>query len=321
MTNNKSKYEKFIKETYVPIFSKPWWLDIACGEKNWDVWLYEKGNEILAAMPYYIENREGYKYITKAPLTQNNGIIFKNIQGMKSISRQSFEEKVIDLACEFIKTLKLDVYEQQFHYSFKNWLPFFWNGYTSFTRYTYVIEYMDDINLIWNNISSKYKNKIRKCQSNTEFNISNDYNTFYNEHKKVFEKQGIKCPFSLELWTNLYCACKQNNSCEILYAINDGKITSLLFLVWDEKSVYQLLGGTIPEHNSYNTYDALIWEGIKFAHKKRLSYDFEGSVIKRISKSFREFGGLPEAYFRIRRIFNEDIIKKEAENQIKLINN
>lgn len=318
--NNKEKYMEFVNNTYTPIFSKPWWLDAICGPNKWDVWIYETGNEVLAAMPYYFEYRGNYKYVTKAPLTQNNGIIFKDIEGMKFVSRQAFEEKVIDSACEFIESLDLDVYEQQFHNSFTNWLPFFWNEYSAITRYTYVIEDIKDIDIVWSNISSKYKNKIRKCEFNTEFRFGEDCNIFYNEHKKVFERQGLKCPFSLELWINLFNACKKSNSGEILYAINDEKITSLLFIVWDDKSVYQLLGGTIPEHSSYGTYDALIWEGIKLAHNKGLSYDFEGSVIKRISKSFREFGGVPKPYFRIRKIFNKDIILKETESQIKLIN-
>ena len=97
----------------------------------------------------------------------------------------------------------------------------------------------------------------------------------------------------------------------------DGKVTSVLFLVWDDKTVYQLLGGSVPEYQALDTYDALIWEGIKLASKKKKAYDFEGSVIKRISKSFREFGGEPKQYFRIRKIFNPEIILREAYQTIE----
>ena len=127
--DNKEKYEKFCNKVYVPIYSKPWWLDAVCGPENWEVWLYENENEIFAAMPYYKEQRGEYSYITKALLTQNNGIIFKYPDGAKSVAKQIYEEKVIDEACKFIKSLNVDVYEQQFHYSFKNWLPFYWNRY------------------------------------------------------------------------------------------------------------------------------------------------------------------------------------------------
>ena len=28
---NKDKYELFCQQTYVPIYSKPWWMDVVCG--------------------------------------------------------------------------------------------------------------------------------------------------------------------------------------------------------------------------------------------------------------------------------------------------
>ncbi len=68
-----------------------------------------------------------------------------------------------------------------------------------------------------------------------------------------------------------------------------------------------------------DTYEALIWEAIKFTYAKKLRYDFEGSVIKRIAKSFREFGATPYCYFRIRKVFNPDILREECESSIKAL--
>ncbi len=316
-SSNKEKYNEFCKSVYVPIYSKIWWMDAICGEENWDVWLYEENNAILASMPYFIEKRGDYTYITKAALTQNNGIIFNYSDGMRDISKQAFEEKVINKACEFINYLNVDVYEQQFHYNFKNWLPFYWNQFTEMTRYTYVIEDTSNLEQTWNDISSKYRNKIRKGNKNIHLIKEIGEDEFYIEHEKIFKKQGLNCPFSIDLWQRLYYACKCHENCIILGACNEeNSIMSVLFLVWDQESMYQLLGGSIPEYQNYDTYDALIWHGIKISNSKRLKYDFEGSVIKRISKSFREFGGSPKPYFRIRKIFNPDIIRKEAEESI-----
>lgn len=314
---NKEKYQKFCENIFVPIFSKPWWMDALCGSENWDVWLYKNGDEVLAAMPYYMEQRGEYHYITKALLTQNNGIIFNYPKGAKMVTKQAFEEKVIDAACEFIRSLDLDVYEQQFHYSFQNWLPFFWNRYTAVTRYTYVLEDLNNLEEVWNGISSKWRGIIKKGLKNAKIKKGLAAEVFYQEHEKVFLKQGLKCPFSIEQWIRLYGACKEHEACEIFYALeNGGNIASLMFLVWDEKSVYQLLGGSMPLFQNLDTYDALIWEGIKFAGEMGLKYDFEGSVIKRISKSFREFGGEPKPYFRIRKVFNPEIMRAETEKAI-----
>ncbi|WP_182440511.1 GNAT family N-acetyltransferase [Mediterraneibacter gnavus] len=312
---NKEKYVEFCKDIYVPIYSKAWWLDAVCGEDKWNVWLYEHNSQIFAAMPYYFESRGNYKYITKALLTQNNGILFKYPEGAKSIAKQNFEEKVIEAACSFIKELNIDVYEQQYHYNFTNWLPFFWNRYTAITRYTYVLENLENIEEVWQRVSSKYKKNIKKGYKNAAIKEGLDYKKFYEEHEKVFLKQGLRCPFSFETWEKIYQGSQINRCGKILYAeeCGGGNIASVLFLIWDDESVYHLLGGSIPEYQKLETYNALTWEGIKFASEKGLKYDFEGSVIKRISKSFREFGGEPKSYFRIRKVFNPEIVRQEAE--------
>ena len=195
---NKDKYKEFEKNNYVPVYSKSWWMDAVCQPSNWDVWLYIKDGDICAAMPYYMEMRGSYKYITKAPLTQNNGIVFKTNKDIKRETEAKFQEHVINAANDFIETLELDVYEQQYHYSFENWLPFFWNRYTAITRYTYVINDTSDMESVWGEIASNYRNTIRKGYKAAQVAEGNDADEFWNLHKKVFEKQGLECPFSYE---------------------------------------------------------------------------------------------------------------------------
>lgn len=315
--DDKVRYQKFCQSVYVPIYSKPWWMDAVCGSENWNVWLYQNGEEVLAAMPYYSETRGNYRYITKALLTQNNGILFRYSPESKAVARQIFEEKVINAACEFIQSLNLDVYEQQFHYDFKNWLPFFWNYYTAIVRYTYVLEDIKDIDAAWEILSSKARKLVKKGKRNAEIKKGLNPHVFFYEHEKVFLKQGLQCPFSKDQWMRIYEVCKANDACEIFYAQEaGGNIASVLFLVWDERSAYLLLGGSVPEFQTLDTYSAVIWESIKFASEMGLKYDFEGSVIKRISKSFREFGGEPKPYFRIRKVFNPEIMRAETEKLI-----
>lgn len=239
---------------------------------------------------------------------------------MANAEKEELQEEIISGANSFIESLKLDVYEQQYHYSFDNWQPFYWKHYTAITRYTYVIEDTSDLDMLWNEVSSSYKNIIRKGYKIAKVCEGHDADEFWHLHKKVFERQGLECPFSYDLWIRLYEACKRNGCGKILYAKDDyDNVLSVLFLTWDEQSVYHLLGGSMPEYPRMQTYDMLIWEGIKLASKMHLKYDFEGSVIKRISKSMRQFGGTPMAYFRIRKVFNPEIIRAEAENQITLL--
>lgn len=321
MSEAKEKYSKFADSLYVPIFSKPWWMDAMCGPDNWDVWLAENNGRIDAAMPYYTTERHGRNYITKAKLTQNNGIIFNPPANGKRAAIYAYEERIVNLACHFIQSVGVDVYEQQYHYSFTNWLPFFWHGYTAMPRYTFVIESAQALDAVWDNISSKTRSIIRKGQKESYFDYHLGKEEFYREHEKVFLKQQMQCPFSYEEWNRLYDACANHGCGQIICARNSHThaITSVIFLVWDEQSVYHLLGGSMPEFQNHDTYAALIWEGIQFAHKKQLRYDFEGSVIKRIAKSIREFGAEPRCYFRIRKVFNPEILREECESSIAVL--
>ena len=60
----KEQYKIFEENNYIPIYSRHWWMDAVCEAENWNVWVYEKEGDILAAMPYYIEKRG--KYIVNA---------------------------------------------------------------------------------------------------------------------------------------------------------------------------------------------------------------------------------------------------------------
>lgn len=314
----KALYADFCSSTYVPIYSQSWWMDAVCGPDRWDVWLHESGGEVDAAMPYYLEEREHGLYITKAPLTQNNGIVFWYPPGQGAIARARFEEKVIREAMDHVDSLGLAVYEQQYQTSFTNWLPFSWLGCEALTRYTYVIEDTSDLDAVWAGVSSKQRAVIRKgCRAVAKL-AEPGAKEFYRLHEGVFSRQGLPCPFSQELWERLSLAVALRGAGRTMCAIDaDGEPASLIYLVWDDRRAYQLLGGGLPGKRSADTYAALMWRAIGVAHEKGLAYDFEGSMIERISKSFREFGGAPEPYFRIRKVYSPEVVRMEAEGKIE----
>ncbi len=310
---NKEKYTKFCESAnvYVPIFSQPWWMDAACGTENWDVYVVEKNGNYVAAMPYYMEEREGYRLITKAKNTQNNGIIISYPENQKYTSKLDYEDKIIEEVIGFIEQLEIDKYEQQYHYSFQNWLPFFWNYYKEITRYTYVIEDTSDINQVVSNYTAEVRNKLRKAEKIVHLKENEiDVENFFAINKMSFERQGKEIPYDLEFVKKIYDAGKKNNAVKMLAAEDEnGIIHSVALLVWDEQSVYYLLNGTNPEYKSSQANCFLIHESIKLAGTMGKKFDFEGSVIRPIEKAFRGYGGVRKPYFRIYKYFNKNLEK------------
>ncbi|MEG0769826.1 MAG: GNAT family N-acetyltransferase [Ruthenibacterium sp.] len=298
-------YDQFVTQTYVPIFSQPWWLDAACGAENWDVFVVEQSGTLLAAMPYFIQEKDGIRKITKAPNTQNNGILFHYPAGQKYPARLAFEEKMINRVCDFIESLPIDQYEQQFHYSFTNWMPFFWRRYSEITRYTYVIENPSDYEDVIKNYTSQVRNQLRKAEKTVRCEELSDIALFFKVNEMSFLRQGRAIPYSLNFVQRIYDACKARDACKMLAAVDgEGHVHSVAFLVWDDASVYYLLNGTNPAYKASQANLFLIDQSIRIAGELGKKFDFEGSVILPIAHAFRDFGGIQTPYFRISKTFH-----------------
>lgn len=307
MLTNKERYKIVCeKENTIPLFSQYWWMNTVCKDEEWDVFLIGEGNDIIAAMPYYLSQVEGIKKITKPKLTQNNGIWIKYSQTQKIGSKLNLNEKIINEVCDYIESLNLDRYEQQYHYNFVNWLPFFWRGYKEITRYTYIIEDTTSIEKIRENYSSKVRNKIKNIKKFLRVEETEDTELFYYINKLTFDRQEKEIPYTYEFFRNLYLNCKLKNCCKLLIVYDEeNRAHSVAMIVWDCDSVYYLLNGTDPELKKYEGNALLIDRSIEIASELGKKFDFEGSVIKNIEQSFRKYGGTPKPYFRIYKDFKK----------------
>lgn len=303
--DDRERYRELCRrDNSIPVFSQAWWMDTVCGTDNWNVYLIGNGMDIKAAFVYSIQENEKGKYIGRISLTQNNGIWIKYPQDQGIIARQSYEEKIVNEICDFIESLDLVKYDQQYHYHFTNYLPFFWRYYKETTKYTYVIEDTANLEAVRLGYSSKLKNVLRKAEKYLHIEEENDLDEFYRINRMSFERQGIEIPYSFEYFRRIVKACEENHAGKLLCARDeDGNVQSVAMLIWDAMSVYYLLNGTNPEVKSYQGNDLLIDASIEEAHKLGLKFDFEGSVIKNVNHAFREFGGTPKPYFRISKEF------------------
>ncbi len=120
MLSNKERYRLLCEERDdIPLFMQAWWMDAACGEKKWDVFLYEEnGEKIIASFVYHFVEKLGFKLILNPQLTQVSGLWIDYPQNQKLHKRYSFEKKIIDNFIAHLESLKVDFYSQNFHYSF-----------------------------------------------------------------------------------------------------------------------------------------------------------------------------------------------------------
>ncbi len=296
---NKQKYIEFCKtEKDIPVFSKDWWLDTVCGENNWDVSIVEKGGQVVASLPYYNKHKAILNIITMPKLTQTMGPYIKYPKGQKYYKRLSWEKDMIN---KLISQLpKVDYFIQNFNHAITNWLPFYWHGYEQTSKYTYIIDNITIEDLESNLEGNRRKNIRKALDLGIKVVEGNDIQKFYELNKKTFIRQNMTIPYSFEYVNRLYNTCNNNNACKIFFAQDsENNIIATNFLVYDDNTVYYIMGGIDPDKKDLGGMDLVQLEGIKFALKSGKIFDFEGSMIESIEKYFRSFGSRQKQYCQI----------------------
>ncbi len=301
---NKEKYKKLCElEDSIPIFSRFWWLNAACGDSNWDVVLVEKGGIIFGSMPYMIKQKFMFTLLVQPQLTQVLGPWIRYPENQKYEKKLSHEKKIISSLVG--KLPHFSMYRQSFHYKYQNWLPFYWLGFTQTTRYTYVIEDLSNTDDIWLNMQSRIKTDIRKATDKfgLQLVISSDLDDFLRVNAMTFSRQGIKALYSNEFVKKLDFACTDND-CRRIFLAKDshGRIHAAIYIIWDEQSAYYLMGGGDPELRNSGATAFLIWEAIKFCGGVTKAFDFEGSMLESVENFCRGFGAVQKSYHTVSKI-------------------
>jgi hypothetical protein len=288
------------EEHHGSIFSQPWWLD-AVAPGRWGEIVIEKGGSLAARLPYVFRKKSfGRTFLEMPKLTKTLGPWLRPYPG-KYTNRLS-EEK--ELMTELILRLPpFTSFLQNFDSSITNWLPFYWQGFSQTTRYTYVLEDLSDLDQVWNGFRENIKTDIRKSEKTVTIRDDLPFENFMTLNRKVFSRQGKDAWYSAEFAANLDAACAAKGRRKIFLAEDaTGRLHAGVYIVWDEQSAYYLMGGGDPELRSSGATSLCMWEAIKFAAAVTQKFDFEGSMIEPVERFFRAFGARQVPFFQISKI-------------------
>ena len=318
--NNKEQYIQFCqKEENLPLFLQPWWLDAVTipDGKHWDVLLAKnKGNQILAVLPFIIGKKFGLKYVVMPQMTQYTGVWIKDLQTKNVAHSLSKENSLQNDLIEQIKKLNISFFELNFPLTYKNWLPFYWAGYNQQTCYTYRFEDISDTDKIFNSMFfSPKRGNIRKAKKILHIEYSMTADEFYELKCKHLASQGKKNILSKNFLCNVIDLSRKRNQGLIASAVDDnGNIHAAIFVVWDSNSAYQIKTAVNPNYRGSGASTFIVWEVIKKLSKITKSWDFTGSMFENVNLSVREFGTTQTPYFKISKYIKPITILKEICN-------
>ncbi len=298
----KERYRELCKkEDTIGIFQKDFWLDAVSGDADWDVLLYEKGDNILGALTYYYEISGRKIRICMPQFTQSMGPWLKYPLRQNRERKISFEIEAMDNLVLQLEKLPLLSYKQSFTIEVSNWLPFYWKSFHQQTYYSYRILDISNIEKVQSEFhSSKKKNIKRALSLNLTVKFDLPPEKFYENHVLTLSKQGEQISYSYELFQKIYHTAYDHHAGRTIYAVDEqGNLHAALFVIWDKKCAYDLISTIDPEYRNSGASTLLVLEMMRYLSGKVQAFDFEGSMIPGVEQSFRRFGATQMPYFTV----------------------
>ncbi len=282
----------------VCVYMQPWWLNIVAGD-SWDVLFAERGGNIQGVWVYVTQKKKYGKVITIPVLSKYHGIKFFYPENQKRDKKYSFELRV---TADLQKQLpKVKSFNQTFSPSFSNHLSLFWSGYEQTTKYTYLLE--SDIYTkeeLWNGFSESTRRQIRKSEKTLVIRKGDDVDVL-SVNQALFKRKSMMLPFDKHVVTDLVQGSVNREQGIVLNAILNDKVVASAWFIWDKSTMYYQGGSTYDEFTDSGAMSLVLWSAIILAQEKKLSFDFEGSMIPSIERFFRGFGAKQTPYYFLKK--------------------
>lgn len=193
-------------------------------------------------------------------------------------------------------------FDQHFHPSRQNWLPFHWREFLQTSRVTYVLPSLDNPTGVWENLRSNTRQNIRKAERSTTLDPSPKLEDFIALNQTTFSRQGESMHVPVKTIQRVDEACAARGCRRVFLARDSARHPhAACYLVWDHASAYYLMGGSDPSFRGSGAFSLVLWKSIQFAASLpgARSFDFEGSMVEPIERFVRAWGGRQTPYHAI----------------------
>ncbi|NYT38950.1 GNAT family N-acetyltransferase [Allopusillimonas soli] len=280
----------------IPLFSQAWWLDAVTVNGSWDVALVANNKQVMATMPYCMYRRMGRRLIVHPPLTQTMGPWIRK-QDECDMKRLSREKRLMNALISQLPPF--DHFEQRWHHSMTNWLPFHWAGFQQTTRYTYVIDDISHPDTLPAGFALGKRQDLKKASRlDVRFNIP--ARAFYDHHAMTLKQRNARILYSFDVFQRIYEeGHRRHAACTVGAFDTKGTMHAGLFIVWDSESAYGLINTIDQTLKSSGASTLLTMEVIRHVSSRTRMFDFEGSMIEGVEASVRQYNTRQVPYLSV----------------------
>lgn len=277
-----------------PIFCRPWYLDAVTDGGSWSAALVEEGGQVVAALPYFLKQRWGFRYVTMPLFTKHLGPLLAPTH--RSLKDQ---HRLYGLLLEQLPPLH--AYDQQWSPAATNWLPFHWAGYRQTTLYTYRLRLHEHPG--WENgLNRNMRRNLAKADALLSLETEPNLERFWRLNQLSFVRQGLRPPYTFDQLRRHDDALAQAGARRMFFALDEqGRLHSAAYLIWDRRAAYYHLSGDDPDLRHSGSGIWLVARAIRYTQEQLQLpiFDFEGSMLAPVEAIRRQFGAQQTPYFRV----------------------
>jgi len=292
------EWDRFVDESPQGcVFCRSWWLD-AVAPRNFQILLLRNGERIVAGMPLVQTRKWNLRVVHMPQLTQTLGPLLARPTSNRYEKQLSAEMEILALLETHVPPS--NYFQVCFHSRVTNWLPFHWAGYQQTTRYSYAIEGLGDIERVVAGFAHSKRKNIRRAERLVDVRQDMPPGDFYEHHVRTLRQQGEVISYSRDLFERVHRATYAHGAGKTWYAIDaDGNVHAGVFVVHDVHRAYYLISTIDPAFRDSGAATLLVLRAMEHAAKFTDTFDFEGSMMQSVERSFRKFGARQTPYFCI----------------------
>ena len=183
--------------------------------------------------------------------------------------------------------------------------PFIWQGFGVDMHYTYRLPLRNLKSVFDNMDAARRRNIVSAEKHGVRVEVGANFSEIVRLREISFERQGQRVSDGATV-VKFEAALRRAGQCQTFLARSkENESLGGVWIAWDEKRAYYLVGGFDHSAKSNNAVALAMWHAIQFAATKLNlpEFDFEGSMNPAIERFFRKFGGVltPNYIVRYRR--------------------
>ena len=284
------QWDEFVKNSpQGTLFSSSKWLTAAGDTHIYGVFQKDR---LVAGLPINVRKLPfGMLSAEHPPLTPYLGVLHE--PGESKYVKKITREKEIHRALSQVLKSEFTLVRFNFFPGDVDLQPFVWGGYLSAIRYTYWLD-IRDLDRVWDDMEKRRRNDIARAERDQiTVKRSTDFEQIFSLVEKTFERQQMTASFRVSAERYHQVQLSENSCMGFIAHDADENAIAVVYLVWDHRRAYYLLGGYDPEKGHTGASALAMWQAIQYASRELglAQFDFEGSMVPAVEQFFRKFGG------------------------------